>query len=101
MTIEQTVEIPADRRVVIKVPETFTSGKVSVILFDEPFQTAGEEGKPALTPAEALEEMFGCSANTGDTLDAFMERHWADNDLERAIELRRDQERRIRHEGKT
>jgi hypothetical protein len=42
---------------------------------------------------EALENLFGCCANTGDTLDAYMERHWADNDLERSIELGRAQER--------
>jgi hypothetical protein len=36
MTLQQTVTIPADRRLVIEVPETFTSGTVSVVLFDAP-----------------------------------------------------------------
>jgi len=36
MTIEQTIAIPADRRLVIEVPETFTSGTVSLLLFDTP-----------------------------------------------------------------
>jgi hypothetical protein len=34
MTIQQTIEIPASRRVVIEIPETFTSGTLSVILLD-------------------------------------------------------------------
>ncbi|MHC6204516.1 hypothetical protein ACYULU_15155 [Breznakiellaceae bacterium SP9] len=66
MTIEQTVEIPASRRLVIEVPQEKTA---------------------------SLENIIGCCANTGDSLDAYMERHWADNDMERAIELRRKTER--------
>jgi hypothetical protein len=34
MTLQQTVTIPADRRIVIDVPETFSSSRVSVILRD-------------------------------------------------------------------
>jgi hypothetical protein len=46
--------------------------------------------------AQALRDLFGCCKGSGDTLDAYMERHWADNDLERAIELRCEKERDLR-----
>jgi hypothetical protein len=42
MTIEQTVTIPADRRLVIEVPETFTSGTISVVLLDAPETAAAD-----------------------------------------------------------
>jgi hypothetical protein len=29
MMIQQTIEIPADKRIIIEVPETFTSGAIS------------------------------------------------------------------------
>lgn len=82
-----------NRKVSVDVPESFASGMISVILTDAPLRAA-KRANPALNPAQALQNMFGCCANTGDTLDAYMERHWAENDLERAIELRRAEERR-------
>jgi hypothetical protein len=52
MTIEQTIAIPADRRLVIEVPETFTSGTVSLILFDAP-QAKADKGRETIPPAPA------------------------------------------------
>jgi hypothetical protein len=96
MTIEQTIEIPVSRKVFVEVPESFASGTISVILTDPPLRMgkrgAFAQAAPALTPVEALQKMFGCCADTDDTLDAYMERHWAENDLERAAELRRAEE---------
>jgi hypothetical protein len=111
MTIEQTVEIPASHRVVIEFPKEIPVGKTRVAIILSPglndAQTSAEFGlmpeyieslcmpKPnnGITPAEALKNLLGCRLNSGDTMDAYMERHWADNDLERAIELRREKER--------
>jgi hypothetical protein len=114
MTLQQTLEIPASRRVHFDLPRDIPVGAAKFELTITPFlawdtvpQKAAEERVhplnglregSSLTPAEALKEMFGCCADTGDTLDGYLARHWADNDLERAIELRREQEReQMRH----
>jgi hypothetical protein len=49
MTIEQTIAIPADRRLVIEVPETFTSGTISVVLLD-----ASKTVPPEMLDAEII-----------------------------------------------
>jgi hypothetical protein len=54
MTIEQTIEIPADRRLVIEIPETFTSGTVSIILCDTPKAKAAKVTEN-IHPAETAE----------------------------------------------
>jgi hypothetical protein len=97
MVIEQTVEIPADHRLVLDLPLELPPGtaKVEVTIPDP----AADKRKP-LAPQEALVKLFGCCANSGDTMDAYMERHWADNDLERAIELSREMEREQYREKK-
>jgi hypothetical protein len=49
MTIERTVAIPADRRLVIEVPETFASDSVSIILVDAPRLSPPEAGASELS----------------------------------------------------
>jgi hypothetical protein len=111
MTIEQTVEIPQNHVVTFKieVPKELPAGTSARILITIPRHPHAMECPPltplylkslcapkpqnGLKPEEALENMFGCSAGSGDTLDAYMERRRADNDLERAIEHRREKER--------
>lgn len=89
MIIEQIVEIPADHRLVLDLPLEIPAGKAkaAIILTFDPEQAEDPER------VAAIEKLFGCCANTGDSLNAYMERHWAENDLERAIELRRRLER--------
>jgi hypothetical protein len=146
MMMNYTAEIPANRQMVIDVPEGFSSDAVSVLLYDAPRDVLprsvklggaqpwrsfhglfnadvrdierllenmrtgpglentidyrqghdcahesaincrqGHEGAVE-SAAEALDNLFGCCKDSGDTLDAYMERHWKDNDLERAGE---------------
>jgi hypothetical protein len=49
MTLQQTVTIPADRRLVIEVPETFTSSTISVVLLDAP-----KTAPPEMSDAEII-----------------------------------------------
>jgi hypothetical protein len=87
MTVQQTIEVPADRRVVIEVPESFDSGEVSVILC-KPFpKTVTRSGKAV----RSLRDLRGCCRGL-DTMDAYFERHRADNELEYAIDERTRQE---------
>ena len=85
MTIEQTVEIPASHQLVLDLPREIPVGRVraAIVLTFEP------EQEESAIRAAAMEKLFGCCSNAGDSFDAYMERHWAENDLEHAIELRR------------
>jgi len=51
MTITQTVEIPADRRLIIEVPREVPVGKTQVII---QFPVQAEESEPKKVP------VFGC-----------------------------------------
>ena len=85
MIIEQTVEIPANRQLVLNLPQETPIGKAKAAIL----LTFTSEKEDTAKRSTAIEKLFGCCSNTGDSLDAYMERHWADNDLERAIELHR------------
>jgi hypothetical protein len=96
MTIEQTVTIPNNRRLNIEVPREVPTGRT--ILTFTPAPPAETVAEPAVAydtgtliapenaeRAAAIEKLFGSCMGAGDSLDGYMERHWADNDLERAI----------------
>jgi hypothetical protein len=87
MTIEQTVEIQTNHRLVLDLPLELPVGRAKAAI------TLTFEERPTAEREAALVELFRCCANTGDTMDAYMERHWADNDFERALELRQEKER--------
>ena len=89
MTIEQIVDIPANHQLVLDLPNEVSAdkAKAAIILTFYPKQ---EEN---MKRAAAMEKLFTCCSNTGDSLDAYMKRHWAENDMERSIELRRKQEK--------
>jgi hypothetical protein len=83
MTLQQTMKIPTDRRVVIKVPESFVSGEVSILL-SEPFpKTFPRSGKPV----KSLRELRGCCKGL-DTMEAYFERKRADKLIEEEHEKR-------------
>jgi hypothetical protein len=89
MVIEQTVEIPASRQLVLDLPREIPTGraKAAIVLTFVPEQDESSKR------AAAMEKLFGCCSNAGDSLDSYMKRHWAENDLERAMESRRKPER--------
>jgi hypothetical protein len=75
MILQQTVEIPADHRLLIDVPEEIPAGTATFRL---------EWIKPPVNPKkdsaeEAIEALCGLYAGV-DTLDAYMERHHAEKD---------------------
>jgi hypothetical protein len=81
MLIEQTVEIPANHRLTIEVPQEVPAGRTTLIF------------KP-LSEAPAEQEKNGWRSLMGidkgkDTMEAYFQRHWAENDRERELERER------------
>ncbi|GHU92318.1 hypothetical protein FACS189479_00870 [Spirochaetia bacterium] len=77
MTIEQTVEIPASRRVTFDLPFAFPVGKAKVEVTVTPeYETTLEE-----TPIIPLLELRG-SCKGEDTIAAYLERKRADKTIE-------------------
>ncbi|GHV40147.1 hypothetical protein AGMMS49546_13470 [Spirochaetia bacterium] len=81
MTIEQTVEIPASHRLTIDVPCEVPTGPV--ILTFTP--------KLSLNSKDTQKGQYDWRKLRGihkglDTMEAYFERHWAENDRERAEE---------------
>jgi hypothetical protein len=74
MTIEQTVEIPANRRLTIDVPQDVPPGW-TILTFTPAPQTGLRNSWRSLR---------GICKNSGDTLDAFLERKHAEKTLEDA-----------------
>ncbi|GHV76681.1 hypothetical protein AGMMS49942_15020 [Spirochaetia bacterium] len=93
MTLRQTIDIPASRKVHdepngsldLVVPETVSCGRTEVIL-DFP------QGPPK-TSQEDWRSLYGLCKDSGDTLDAFMERRHEDGRLELENEERERRER--------
>ncbi|MDR3147272.1 MAG: hypothetical protein LBU00_02710 [Treponema sp.] len=86
MIIEQTIEIQNDHRLVLNLPSELPVGSKAAItlIFEE---------KPAAEREAAMVELFRYCANNADSLTEYLERHWVDNDFERALELRAEKER--------
>jgi hypothetical protein len=92
MTIEQTVEIPANHRLYLDIPGDVPIGKakITIVPFAEP------PAKPALNPYEAIEQAAGFAKKLGSTLtvEKFLEMQREDLEMEEA------QYRRLfHHEG--
>ena len=82
MTIEQTVEIPASRRITLEIPPEMSSGKVQVLV-----TSLEEKTKPEIS----LMSLRG-SCKGLDTLDAYFTRKRADKALEDRKEGRKQLE---------
>ncbi|MHC6201884.1 hypothetical protein ACYULU_01665 [Breznakiellaceae bacterium SP9] len=78
MTIEQTVDIPASRRLTIDVPSDIPVGPVILTFTPKP-------AAPAEKTAPSLRSLRGIDKDR-DTMNAYFKRHWAENDRERAEE---------------
>jgi hypothetical protein len=87
MTIEQTVEIPADHRLVFEIPPNIPAGRVKAAL-TLTFETA----EPQPEKGASWRSLFGLCRDSGDTLAAYLERRRADGALEQAVERRREKE---------
>jgi hypothetical protein len=86
MTLEQTITIPADRRVVIDVPETFSSSRISIILLDLP-KGDDPETQDAITiqrQKEAIKRCWGIAQHIGFSSDDLLRNRREDLALEEA-----------------
>jgi hypothetical protein len=97
MTIQQTVDIPANRQIHLDLtlPETFTPGTTLRLEINSSVITANDQAAAAKTKESmraAIEGLCGLYAGL-ETPGAYLERHHADNVAEWAIEERRSKER--------
>jgi hypothetical protein len=83
MTIQQTIKIPANRRIVIEVPETFSSGAVSVILLDVPKPKAPDV-ETRRRQREAVEKGWGIAKDFKFSSDDLIRNRREDLALENA-----------------
>jgi hypothetical protein len=97
MTIEQTIEIPADHRLTLEIPLEIPAGKARVALIFSPVveQVPLERVR---TPIKPLRSLRGMSKGQ-DTMDAYFERKRADKALEDANDERQRQESERYHRG--
>ena len=77
MTIEQTIEVPVDRRILINLPPELPIGKARMELTITPESVLQEKA------AKSLKSLFGIHKNL-DTMDAFFERKRANKAFEDA-----------------
>ena len=83
MIIEQIVEIPASRQLILDLPPNIPTGKAKAAIEF----TFSKENEENVRSASAMEKLLNCCSNKAYSLDAYLERHWSDNDHERSIEL--------------
>ena len=79
MTITQTIDIPADRRITLEVPQQIPSGKARVELNIIPFAKKDDKSDPPLKALAGIstpiaDSLLGVAANLGNiTLDKIRE----------------------------
>ena len=67
MTIEQTVDIPADRRITIEVPPQIPTGRTNVIIqFPVPADTQPEGNAAKNSPTPISDSLVGILSGMGD-----------------------------------
>jgi hypothetical protein len=67
MTIEQTVDIPADRRITIEVPPKIPTGRINIIIhFPVPANTQSEETTAKDSPTPISDSLVGILSGIGD-----------------------------------
>jgi len=67
MTIEQTVDITADRRITIEVPPKIPTGRTNVIIhFPVPVDTRSEETATKDSPTPISDSLAGILSGIGD-----------------------------------
>jgi hypothetical protein len=86
MTIEQTVEIPASRRVTFDLPFSFPVGTAKAALVIFPDAPQGAQQMPA--PRETAETLCGVAKDSALTLEKFQKLQREDIDRELASDKR-------------
>jgi hypothetical protein len=81
MTIEQTVEIPADHRLYIDVPPYIPEGKATITFSIAPANSGGVSQNP-----ETWRSFRGIFKGSGGTAADFLKRMRADRELEDEID---------------
>jgi hypothetical protein len=81
MTIEQTVEIPVNRRIFLDLPQDLPFGKARVEVRVTPLAEVPPPRGKTDAPMLSLMDLYG-SCEGEDTLDAYFERKRADKTLE-------------------
>ncbi|GHT89518.1 hypothetical protein FACS1894137_18910 [Spirochaetia bacterium] len=88
MTIQQTLTVPkATKHLTVDLPQPVPAGMVDVVFS---FKTADDTID---TFHDDWRSLYGLCKNSGDTLDAFMERHHEEGRLELENEERERRER--------
>jgi hypothetical protein len=87
MTIEQTVEIPASRRVTFDLPFTFPVGKAKVEVTVTPEQPVTGKAVSAPEPLVDIEKypwesIIGCCKDSGRTVEDFLRDKYRENFIE-------------------
>ena len=84
MTVTQTVNIPADRRVFLDLPPELPVGKAKVTVTSE--EQTYEVNTAGFSPNEAVQNLRGLAKKMGSTLtvERFIEMKREDRDLEEA-----------------
>jgi hypothetical protein len=86
--IQRTVDVSPDRQVTLDVPANIPVGKTEIMIVFSPVQV-----HPKPVTSDSWRSLYGMCKNSGDTLEAFLERKHADKAFEDAIEERRLKER--------
>jgi hypothetical protein len=79
IALQQTIDVPANRRITLDVPEEIPEGKVQVAFIP---LSAGRV-KPRLTPEEALDRLSGMFEGSKFTVDALLEERRRDLEREK------------------
>jgi hypothetical protein len=104
MVIEQTVEIPADRRLVVEVPNGFPTGKATLRLIEQTteetksafkYRVLSQPKKIKWEQAEAARlRLRGMFKTDGHDVDRFINWKQSERDIEYVIEQREAEERK-------
>jgi hypothetical protein len=86
MTIQQTVEIPANHRLTIDVPQEVPAGKANILLFFDNSDITSSTGK---APEKWVNPLLGLAKDSKLTVERFMEMQREDIELENELDKRR------------
>jgi hypothetical protein len=85
MTIQQTVEIPANHRLTIEVPQEVPAGKATVMLF---FDNSGDTTTIKSAPEKWANPLLGLARDSKLTVERFTEMQQEDIALENEADKR-------------
>jgi hypothetical protein len=92
MTLQQTLTIPADRRVYFDLPRDIPVGEAKIEFTITPFRSPCPDAVPAAEPEEWVNPLYGLCKGSTLTVDKFLAMTHEDRLLEDAIDERARQE---------